>query len=152
METSSITAQEHMLLLWDTFCFWMWIYFPYLCPCMACMAPWMPRFYLMWQFACSDIPRWKGENHLGLSLVNFPQHVTAIWTSLSVVEWFTISIETVLFCLLAIAADFCSLRLIQWLTVADSKPLIDCGWASVSESLFDFPFHPACVWTSFWFE
>lgn len=47
METSSITAQAHML----PFYFWVWIYFPYSCPCMACMAPWMQQFSLMWPFA-----------------------------------------------------------------------------------------------------
>lgn len=78
-ETSNTTQSEwrHPVLqhrstcsFFEILCFWVWIYFPYSCPCMACIAPWMQKqFKLMWQFACSHIPRCKVEKHLGITVL-----------------------------------------------------------------------------------
>ena len=73
--TGAIAPSLRHVLFWVLF-FWVWIYYSYLCPCMACMAPWMQQLNLIWQFACSHIPRCKLEKHLViivlLTLHNMP--------------------------------------------------------------------------------
>lgn len=76
---------------------------------------------------------------------NFSQHVTAIWMSLHVVQWLTVSVRKQcvavyecfrLLVILVVTGDFCSFywieTLIQCLITAHSKPLTACGRISVS--------------------